>query len=52
MFHKFLNYIKSSPIDQRVMMFAMITKGGRLLAVGHNRKDRLAFPFKKINKYF
>ncbi len=32
-------------------MVAIITKGGRVLSIGHNNKYRLSFPFKKENGY-
>ncbi len=52
MLNKLLNYIKTSKqIDQRVTMLAVITKNGRVLSIGHNNKNRLSFPFKKINGY-
>jgi len=52
MLNKLINYIQNSKqIDQRVTMLAIITKNGRTLSIGHNNKNRLAFPFKKINGY-
>ncbi len=32
-------------------MFSVITKGGRVLSMGHNNKNRLSFPFKSENGY-
>lgn len=51
MINKFINYLYNNPIEQRVQMIAIITKNGRTLAIGHNNKNRLAFPFKKVNGY-
>ena len=52
MINKLLNYVQNTkPINQRVIMIAIITKGGRVFSIGHNNKYRLSFPFKKENGY-